>query len=80
MPAIERLREEGIDAVGPFAADTYLPALPLIAEDFGVSEDAASTLMTTYALGVVVGAHIEVRAPGGRGVVPLMDAVRAFRI
>ena len=32
------------------------------------------------ALGVVVGAHIEVRAPGGRGVVPLTDAVRAFRI
>lgn len=32
------------------------------------------------ALGVVVGAHIEVRAPGGRGVAPLTDAVRAFRI
>lgn len=32
------------------------------------------------ALGVVTGPHIEVRAPGGRGVVPLMDAVRAFRI
>ena len=32
------------------------------------------------ALGVVVGAHIEVRAPGGRGVVPLTDAVRAFRV
>ena len=32
------------------------------------------------ALGVVTGPHIEVRAPGGRGVVPLTDAVRAFRI
>ena len=32
------------------------------------------------ALGVVVGAHIEVRAPGGRGVVPMTDAVRAFRV
>ena len=31
------------------------------------------------ALGVVVGAHIEVRTPAGRGVVPLTDAVRAFR-
>ena len=32
------------------------------------------------ALGVVTGPYIEVRAPGGRGVVPLTDAVRAFRI
>ena len=32
------------------------------------------------ALGVVVGAHIEVRTPAGRGVVPLTDAVRAFRV
>ena len=32
------------------------------------------------ALGVVTGPHIEVRAPGGRGVVPLTDAVRAFRV
>lgn len=32
------------------------------------------------ALGVVVGAHIEVRTPGGRGLVPLTDALRAFRV
>ena len=32
------------------------------------------------ALGVVVGAHIEIRTPEGRGVVPLTDAVRAFRV
>ena len=32
------------------------------------------------ALGVVVGAHIEVRAPHGRGLVPLTDAKRAFRV
>lgn len=31
------------------------------------------------ALGVVVGSHIEIRTPEGRGVVPLTDAVRAFR-
>ena len=31
------------------------------------------------ALGVVTGAHIEVRMPAGKGVVPLTDAVRAFR-
>ena len=32
------------------------------------------------ALGVVVGAYIEVRAPNGRGLVPLTEAVRAFRV
>ena len=32
------------------------------------------------ALGVVVGSHIEIRTPVGRGVVPLTDAVRAFRV
>ena len=32
------------------------------------------------ALGVVVGSHIEIRTPEGRGVVPLTDAVRAFRV
>lgn len=32
------------------------------------------------ALGVVFGAHIEVRASHGRGLVPLTDAVRAFRV
>ena len=31
------------------------------------------------ALGVVTGAQIEVRTPQGRGVVPLTEAVRAFR-
>lgn len=32
------------------------------------------------ALGVVIGPHIEVRAPSGRAVLPLTDAVRAFRV
>ena len=32
------------------------------------------------ALGVVIGAHIEIRTHEGRGVVPLTDAVRAFRV
>ena len=35
--------------------------------------------MDGLALGVVTGAQIEVRAPSGRAVVPLTDAVRAFR-
>ena len=32
--------------------------LPLIADDFGVSEENASTLITIYAMGVVVGAPL----------------------
>lgn len=32
------------------------------------------------ALGVVTGTHIEVRAPQGRGLVPLTAAIRAFRV
>ena len=49
-------------ALGAFAIGTTefvsMGLLPLIAEDFGVSEDPASTLITTYALGVVVGAPL----------------------
>lgn len=49
-------------ALGAFAIGTTefvsMGLLPLIAEDFGVSEDTASTLITTYALGVVVGAPL----------------------
>ena len=49
-------------ALGAFAIGitefVSMGLLPLIAEDFGVSEDTASTLITTYALGVVVGAPL----------------------
>lgn len=49
-------------ALGAFAIGTTefvsMGLLPLIAEGFGVSEDTASTLITTYALGVVVGAPL----------------------
>ena len=54
--------------------------LPVIAGDLGVSIPTAGLLISAYALGVVIGAHIEIRTPEGRGVVPLTDAVRAFRV
>ena len=47
-------------ALGAFALGTTeftsMGLLPLIAADFGVSEDTASTIISAYALGVVVGA------------------------
>ncbi len=47
-------------ALGAFAIGTTefvsMGLLPLIAGDFGISEDSASTMISVYALGVVVGA------------------------
>lgn len=49
-------------ALGAFAIGTTefvsMGLLPLIAADFGISEDNASTLIAIYALGVVVGAPL----------------------
>lgn len=49
-------------ALGAFAIGTTefvsMGLLPLIAADFGISEDHASTLIAIYALGVVVGAPL----------------------
>nr|WP_244977473.1 MFS transporter [Corynebacterium lizhenjunii] len=49
-------------ALGAFAIGTTefvsMGLLPLIAGDFGITEDAASTVITVYALGVVVGAPV----------------------
>jgi DHA1 family bicyclomycin/chloramphenicol resistance-like MFS transporter len=39
-----------LSAVGPFAIDMYLPALPAIAADFGVTEAAVQTTLTAYFL------------------------------
>ncbi|GGE21277.1 Bcr/CflA family drug resistance efflux transporter [Primorskyibacter flagellatus] len=39
-----------LSAVGPFAIDMYLPALPAIAADFGVAEAAVQTTLTAYFL------------------------------
>lgn len=49
-------------ALGAFSIGTTefvsMGLLPLIAGDFGITEDAASTLISVYALGIVVGAPV----------------------
>lgn len=37
-----------LSAVGPFAIDMYLPALPLVAEDLGTDEAGAALTLTAY--------------------------------
>ena len=75
--ALRALKRLGHDDHVAYAASVLTEIYPLYAT-FG--DIAVVDSPDGPALGVVVGAHIEVRAPGGRGVVPLTDAVRAFRI
>ncbi|MFN3340329.1 MAG: multidrug effflux MFS transporter [Dietzia sp.] len=42
-------------AIGPFATDTYLPALPLIVGEFGVSASAAQLTLTAFLVSLAVG-------------------------
>lgn len=39
-----------LSAVGPFAIDMYLPAMPLVASDLGVTEAAAQATLSAYFL------------------------------
>lgn len=39
-----------LSAVGPFAIDMYLPALPMVAEDLGTTEAGAALTLTAYFL------------------------------
>ncbi|WP_127557846.1 multidrug effflux MFS transporter [Nioella ostreopsis] len=39
-----------LSAVGPFAIDMYLPALPMVAEDLGASEAGVALTLTAYFL------------------------------
>ncbi len=39
-----------LSAVGPFAIDMYLPALPMVAEDLGTTEAGAAMTLTAYFL------------------------------
>lgn len=75
--ALRALKRLGHDDHVAYAASLLTEIEPLYAAfgDIAVVDSPEGP-----ALGVVVGAHIEVRAPGGRGVVPLTDAVRAFRV
>jgi DHA1 family bicyclomycin/chloramphenicol resistance-like MFS transporter len=44
-----------VSAIGPAAMDAYLPGLPELARDFGVSASAAQVTVTTYLLGLALG-------------------------
>ena len=73
LRALKRLGHEDHIA---YAASVLNEIDPLYAQ---IGDVAVVQAAEGHALGVVVGAHIEVRTPAGRGVVPLTDAVRAFR-
>ncbi|MET3860355.1 DHA1 family bicyclomycin/chloramphenicol resistance-like MFS transporter [Dietzia sp. 2505] len=42
-------------AIGPFATDTYLPALPLIVGEFGVSASVAQLTLTAFMVALAAG-------------------------
>ena len=42
-------------AIGPFATDTYLPALPLITDEFGVSASVAQLTLTAFMVALAAG-------------------------
>ncbi|MFL0580462.1 multidrug effflux MFS transporter [Dietzia sp. 179-F 9C3 NHS] len=42
-------------AIGPFATDTYLPGLPLIVGEFGVSASTAQLTLTAFMVALAVG-------------------------
>ncbi|MFN7244385.1 MAG: MFS transporter [Dietzia cercidiphylli] len=42
-------------AIGPFATDTYLPALPLIVGEFGVSASVAQLTLTAFMVSLAAG-------------------------
>jgi len=75
--ALRALKRLGHDDHVAYAASVLTEIDPLYAQ---WGDIAAVPSDEGLALGVVIGAHIEVRTPQGRGVVPLTDAVRAFRV
>ena len=75
--ALRALKRLGHDDHVAYAASTLTEIAPAFAS-FG--DIAVVNSPEGPALGVVIGAHIEVRAPHGRTVVPLTDAIRAFRV
>ena len=42
-------------AIGPFATDTYLPALPLIVDEFGVSPSTVQLTLTAFMISLALG-------------------------
>ena len=39
-------------AIGPFTIDTYLPAMPIMAKEFGVGIEQINFTIITYMLGL----------------------------
>lgn len=74
--ALRALRRLGHEDHIAYAASVLTEIEPAYAAwgDIAVVQGAPG-----LALGVVVGTHVEVRTPAGRGLVPLTDALRAFR-
>ena len=58
-------------AIGPFAIDTYLPALPTMAKDFGVSAASLQLTVSFYFLGAAVGQIIGGPVSDSRGRKPV---------
>lgn len=75
--ALRVLRKLGHKNHVDYAASVLTEIDPAFAQ-FG--DIAVVTSDDGPALGVVIGAHIEVRTPSKRGVVPLTDAIRALRV
>ncbi|WP_101675653.1 multidrug effflux MFS transporter [Alloalcanivorax mobilis] len=59
MPLISPVRLAimlgGLVAIGPLAIDTYLPALPTMADDFGVAVHTVELSVSLYVIGVALG-------------------------
>jgi len=48
----------GVTLVGPAAMDCYLPGLPALADDFGVSASAAQVTITAFLIGLALGQFV----------------------
>ncbi|WP_314034399.1 multidrug effflux MFS transporter [Dietzia sp. CH92] len=55
VPATMLLALALCGAIGPFATDTYLPALPLIVDEFGVSASTAQLTLTAFMVALAAG-------------------------
>ncbi|MDV6298014.1 multidrug effflux MFS transporter [Dietzia maris] len=55
MPATMLLALALTGAIGPFATDTYLPALPLIVEEFRITASTAQLTLTAFMVSLAAG-------------------------
>lgn len=55
MPTLTLLALALGGAIGPFATDTYLPALPMIVDEFGVTASTAQLTLTAFMVALAVG-------------------------